>query len=601
MYEEVYKLKKSKKKKLIVFIIVFAALAIIATVIFLLATFGQGQSGNGASDVQSAQVEVGTISSTIEGTGNLSASDSTPIRIPSGLVIDDILVQNGQAVSSGDRIATVTKASVARELLTIKESIESVESDIKNLSSKASDTTTKEYLKKLVYNAELDELEKNESLLQDILETLTIVSPYSGTISNLNIEEGSSVQEAAQNSSDTSNSSSGSNSNTGGSNLGASGNIMPGMSSSGSENANVTLLVANNSTSVNATLPLANSVSAFATTPTSISELKDLKITPPKAGAVPQKQIANTTSYTGSITWNNTNPTFNADTTYTATILLTANDGFSFDKDILVEIDNSLLINWQVFGDGNTNRLRIVAVFEKTASLGSASGGNNQGAGGNSQGNSGSMMGSGSSQSGGSSSSSGTTDSGSSSDSMLTSIATVGSTEKIKVEISVDELDILTVQNNQKATVTLDAIEDEVFEGIVTAISSEAEGGDSVKFTVSVELDKTENMLIGMSAAANIKINEVNDVLIIPVNALQESGDQVFVFTGVDGSGAFSGATEVKTGLSDGKNVEILEGLSEGNTVYYTRVTGESNEPQFGGFGGGGMMPVRDGGAQRLN
>ena len=109
-----------------------------------------------------------------------------------------------------------------------------------------------------------------------------------------------------------------------------------------------------------------------------------------------------------------------------------------------------------------------------------------------------------------------------------------------------------------------------------------------------------------MNASAVITIEERENVVTIPVNALWERRDQVFVYTQADEEGNLSGEQEVSTGLSDGDKVEITEGLSEGDKVYYqktgnvsqqslgeeNRRKGEQGEMPQGGFGGGrGEMP----------
>lgn len=71
------------------------------------------------------------------------------------------------------------------------------------------------------------------------------------------------------------------------------------------------------------------------------------------------------------------------------------------------------------------------------------------------------------------------------------------------------------------------------------------------------------------------------------MNALQEQGDRVFVYTSQDEDGNLTGEQEIVTGLSDGSTVEVTEGLSEGDTVYYQK-TGNSSggSNSSGGFSG---------------
>lgn len=114
------------------------------------------------------------------------------------------------------------------------------------------------------------------------------------------------------------------------------------------------------------------------------------------------------------------------------------------------------------------------------------------------------------------------------------------------------------------------------------------------KYTVQITIPKDEQMKSGMNASATIVIENRENVSTIPVNALQEKGNQSFVYTNKDDEGNLSGEVQVTTGLSDGDTVEITEGLSEGDTVYYTKTgktsgSGSGFEGMFGG--GSGEMP----------
>lgn len=164
------------------------------------------------------------------------------------------------------------------------------------------------------------------------------------------------------------------------------------------------------------------------------------------------------------------------------------------------------------------------------------------------------------------------------------------------VSIQVDELDILSVKEGQTAAITMDAVEDQEFEGTITKVSATASGdSSSAKYPVEITLEKTDDMLYGMSASATIQVDEAENAVLISVNALQEEGNSTFVYTENDGDGNLSGKVEVTTGLSDGSQVEITSGLEEGDTVYYLRTGTDSggSEGTFPSMGGGksGEMP----------
>lgn len=173
---------------------------------------------------------------------------------------------------------------------------------------------------------------------------------------------------------------------------------------------------------------------------------------------------------------------------------------------------------------------------------------------------------------------------------------TLSPDETMNLSISVDELDILSIAEGQSADITFDALENQTFTGTVTSISGTASvNGGVAKYTVEIEMEKDDNMRIGMNASATIKVEDAEDILLIPSAALQERGDSTFVYTGQSEDGTLTDEVEVETGLSDGSNVEITSGLSEGDTVYYTRTISDSQSGNMQGFGGfgDGQMPSK--------
>lgn len=169
---------------------------------------------------------------------------------------------------------------------------------------------------------------------------------------------------------------------------------------------------------------------------------------------------------------------------------------------------------------------------------------------------------------------------------------TVASSDTMVLSVNVDELDINSVSQGQQAEITLDSIEDETFSGTVAKVGNSAgsSSGGVAKYTVEVEIPGDERMKEGMNASATITVEKQENVVTIPVNALQERGARVFVYTQADSDGKLGGEQEVSTGLSDGNTVEITEGLSEGDKVYYQKVgniSGEKNSQGFGNMEGG--------------
>lgn len=328
-----------------------------------------------------------------------------------------------------------------------------------------------------------------------------------------------------------------------------------------------------------------------------ITSLSAITIADPAAGEKAQQElvIAGDAGYSGALTWSpGADKTYEAGTAYTAKVELKAREGYYFDMDRIragkTAVSNgsggktALTEIKKAEADGSG--LTFTIVYPKTedaAPEGDASGG----AGGGQTGQRATGGFSWSGSAGGVSAgtySAGTasgTDTDASedgsgdtegSDTDRTVIFTQSADEKMAVTVSVDELDILSLQEGQTAEVTLDAIENETFEGTVTEIHtlSDTSGNGVTKYSAIVELTKTERMLAGMNASVTVTVSESADCLVIPEEALHEDGRRVTVYTAYDEStGELSGEKEVSTGVSNGTSVEITEGLSEGDTVYY--------------------------------
>lgn len=156
--------------------------------------------------------------------------------------------------------------------------------------------------------------------------------------------------------------------------------------------------------------------------------------------------------------------------------------------------------------------------------------------------------------------------------------------------ITVDELDITKIYVGQAAVVSVGALGGEQFEAEITRISNsgENEGGNS-KFTVEVTLGKSGEMLPGMYSSAFITLEAYENVPCVPVAALGEDGVDFILYTSYDAeTGTLGDPVVVSIGVSDGENVQILEGFAAGKTCYYeyfdTYVSSDSPQQQGRGM-----------------
>ena len=142
--------------------------------------------------------------------------------------------------------------------------------------------------------------------------------------------------------------------------------------------------------------------------------------------------------------------------------------------------------------------------------------------------------------------------------------------DSMTIRISVDELDILQYELGMNADVTVDALLDRSFTAHVTEIGAMGEnsGGNS-KYSVELRLDRAPDMLDGMNASVVVHRGS-RSALLVPSAAVCDRGSKSYVYTALDNkTGKPTNEVQVETGISDGENVEIVSGLSEGQTVYY--------------------------------
>ena len=159
--------------------------------------------------------------------------------------------------------------------------------------------------------------------------------------------------------------------------------------------------------------------------------------------------------------------------------------------------------------------------------------------------------------------------------------------------VSVDELDIINVQVGQNADIAMDALTDKTYSAVVSKVSQigTPNGGVTV-YNVTLTIDGDENLKFGMNGTATIRIEEVNDVLLVPLTALNASRGESYVWLqSDDASGDEPGVrTAVETGLSDENYAQVLSGLNEGDVVLITREASSSGtDSQSGRFDFGGM------------
>jgi len=159
---------------------------------------------------------------------------------------------------------------------------------------------------------------------------------------------------------------------------------------------------------------------------------------------------------------------------------------------------------------------------------------------------------------------------------------------KMKVVLSVDELDISKLKVGMPVKITSEAVKDKVFDGVIDSISNTGKvQNDVTTYDVTVVLDNCEGLKDGMTVDAQIMADQRENVLMVPVSALQERNGRYFVL--VYNNGTNSNSPNSSTSTSSGRNIrssnmpgilvpvevglvndefaEIKSGLKEGDKV----------------------------------
>ena len=157
----------------------------------------------------------------------------------------------------------------------------------------------------------------------------------------------------------------------------------------------------------------------------------------------------------------------------------------------------------------------------------------------------------------------------------------------VKVDGVVDEIDVLSIQPGARASVTMDALPNDVLDGRVANISSAASNQQGVvTFEVDIEVTVPEGLRLqeGLSALANVTLGSETGLL-IPVQAITGTFDDPRVLV-INGGGVEE--RSVTLGSSDGFWTIVQGGLVEGDEVVMEVDGTSARQVGFRGVGGGG-------------
>jgi multidrug efflux pump subunit AcrA (membrane-fusion protein) len=134
----------------------------------------------------------------------------------------------------------------------------------------------------------------------------------------------------------------------------------------------------------------------------------------------------------------------------------------------------------------------------------------------------------------------------------------------------VDEIDVGKVSKGQQATVLIDAFPGKTFAGKVQFISPYGTlqtGTGTYKIEIALDPEAAPYLTGGLTATAEIQIDEHKDVLLIPNSALHVQGTETWVYVTKEDKTGQVEQRQVEVGLQSQTQTEILSGLNEGEKV----------------------------------
>ena len=508
--------KKHRRRKTLSVVLILLALLIAGAAVGVKllrqrVTEAYGTKSN--DNVQKATVTVGSISTTITGSGTLSAQDTTDVSIPASVSIRSLCVEEGATVAEGDVLAYLDLTSILTGMNDIQDQMEALDEE---LAEAAKDTVNSSMKSTVTGRVKAVYCKNGDSVLATMYEYGTLMTISLDGYMAVDIPaKGLAVKDALT--------------------VTLSGGTVYAGTVGEIQGDTATVLITDNRPQLGDEVTVTDGEGNLL-----------------GAGALYIHQPMNITGYAGTVSRlavaENTQVTKNRVLLYLTDTVFTANYDALLQERAELEKDLNELISLYKTG---VVRAPLAGKVESI------------------------------------------TDEQETVDGMETptewTFAVIRPQEKMIVTASIDESNILSVELGQSASVTISSISDDPFTGEVTSIEKTSTSSSGVTgYAVEVTLDRTEKMLARMSASVAIRIEGVDDALLLPEDAVTKTRTSAYVYTAVnETSGELEGMVEVKTGLTGGGYIEIVEGLKEGDTVYYLKKQSNDFRSFMGGFGGG--------------
>lgn len=133
--------------------------------------------------------------------------------------------------------------------------------------------------------------------------------------------------------------------------------------------------------------------------------------------------------------------------------------------------------------------------------------------------------------------------------------------DKLKINSSIASKYVHQISPGQKVDIYVNTI-DKTYQGTVESVSYVAQQG---AYPIEVSIESDGAILPGMYAELNIHTKVQENSIIVPKDSIITEEGKTYIYTTKDGQTA--NKTEIQTGSSDRQNIEITQGITEGQQI----------------------------------
>ncbi len=143
-------------------------------------------------------------------------------------------------------------------------------------------------------------------------------------------------------------------------------------------------------------------------------------------------------------------------------------------------------------------------------------------------------------------------------------VYTVEDFDPLLIKVYVPTSDIVNLKQGMTAAINTDILKGMTFEGTVKLINPRIDvQSGTIKVTIEV-MDHGLRLKPGMFVEVKIMVSDKNDAMVIPRKSIQYKQNNPFVFIFKRGEVS---RRDIKTGIAEGDDIEVLEGIDDGEAV----------------------------------